>query len=61
MGCAITALALERESALLFGAHYTNLKLLLWIHYLARRFLYADLIAALSTSGTRESGSIAKP
>jgi hypothetical protein len=44
---AITALVMERERALLFGAHYTNLKLLLWIHYLARRFLYADLIAAL--------------
>jgi hypothetical protein len=44
---AIDALVAEREAALLFGAHYTNLKLLLWIHYLARRFLYADLIAAL--------------
>lgn len=44
---AIDALTLERERALLFGAHYTNLKLLLWIHFLARRFVYADLIAAL--------------
>lgn len=44
---AIAALIAERERVMLFGAHYTNLKLLLWIHYLARRFVYADLIAAL--------------
>lgn len=44
---AIENLVMECEQALLFGAHYANLKLLLWIHYLARRFLYADLIAAL--------------
>lgn len=43
----IAALILERERVMLFGAHYANLKLLLWIHYLARRFVYADLIAAI--------------
>ncbi len=44
---AIQRLVAERARVLLFGAHYTNLKLVLWIHYLARRFLYADLISAL--------------
>jgi len=29
-----------------FGAHYTNFKLALWIYFLARRFLYADVGAA---------------
>ena len=48
---AIARLVLEREQALLFGAHYANVKLVLWIHFLARRFVYADLIAAL---GPRE-------
>lgn len=43
----IAALVLERERVMLFGAHYANFKLLLWIHFLARRFVYADLIAAL--------------
>ncbi len=43
----IADLILERERVVLFGAHYANFKLLLWIHYLARRFVYADLIAAL--------------
>ena len=33
----------ERDAVLRFGAHYANFKLLLWTHFLARRFLYADL------------------
>lgn len=43
----IDKLVAERERVLLFGAHYTNAKLLLWIHFLARRFVYADLVLAL--------------
>jgi hypothetical protein len=35
---------LARE-VLHFGAYYAQFKLLLWTHYLARRFLYADLAA----------------
>lgn len=48
-----------------FAAHYANFKLLLWIHALARRFLYADLIAALPdhpvTPQLRELMTVAEP
>ncbi len=40
-------IAAPREDILLFGAHYSGLKLTLWIYFLARRFLYADLVAVL--------------
>lgn len=30
------------DDIIAFGAHYANFKLLLWIHHLARRFLYRD-------------------
>ena len=39
----VAELVAERDEVLRFGAHYANFKLLLWIHFLARRFLYADL------------------
>lgn len=42
----IARLTAETDRAMLFGAHYANFKLLLWIHFLARRFVYADLAAA---------------
>jgi hypothetical protein len=42
----IARLTAEIDRAMLFGAHYANFKLLLWIHFLARRFVYADLAAA---------------
>lgn len=45
----VAELVRERDDVLRFGAHYTNLKLLLWIHFLARRFLYADLAATHPT------------
>lgn len=41
----VARLARERAEVLRFGAHYANFKLLLWSHFLARRFLYADLAA----------------
>lgn len=37
------ALELPDSEVLRFGAHYANFKLALWIYFLARRFLYADL------------------
>ena len=40
---AAARLIAERDDVMRFGAHYASFKLLLWIHYLARRFLYADL------------------
>lgn len=43
----LVRLASERTAVELFGAHFANFKLMLWIHYLARRFVYADLVAAL--------------
>lgn len=46
-GPAVARLLAERDRWQLFGAHYTNVKLVLWIHFLARRFVYADLVAAL--------------
>ena len=36
-----------------FGAHYAGFKLLLWLHALARQFVYADLIAALGPDHAR--------
>jgi hypothetical protein len=39
-------LDVPREPFLVFAAHYTSFKLLVWIYYLARRFLYADVHAA---------------
>jgi hypothetical protein len=45
------ALATKRDEVLRFGAHYAGFKQWLWTYCLARRFLYADLIAAL---GPRE-------
>lgn len=44
----VARLVAERDAVLRFGAHYANAKLLLWIHFLARRFLYADLAHARS-------------
>ncbi len=41
------ALAGRGEAVLRFGAHYVGFKQWLWIYCLARRFLYADLVAAL--------------
>lgn len=44
---AVAALAAERDALLGFGAHYANWKLVLWLHALARQFVYADLTLAL--------------
>lgn len=39
----VARLIAERDAVMRFGAHYTNFKLLLWTHFLARRFVYSDL------------------
>jgi len=39
------ALDVPREQFLLFAAHYTSFKMLMWLYYLARRFVYADVHA----------------
>ncbi|HET9987287.1 MAG TPA: hypothetical protein VFQ65_02185, partial [Kofleriaceae bacterium] len=36
------ALAESRDEVLRFGAHYANFKLVMWLYYLARRYLYWD-------------------
>ncbi len=40
----------ERDRAVQFGAYYANMKLALYVLFLARRFVYADLLAALPES-----------
>jgi len=42
----VARLVAERDAVMRFGAYYANFKLVLWVHFLARRFLYADLVAA---------------
>ena len=46
----VARLVAESDDVLRFGAHYANFKLVLWVHFLARRFLYADLAAQGDTS-----------
>jgi hypothetical protein len=46
----MTRLAGVRDSAIRFGAYYANMKLALYVLFLARRFIYADLLAALPDS-----------
>jgi hypothetical protein len=43
----MTRLVQNLPSVLAFGAHYLNMKLVLYVMFLARRFVYADLAAAL--------------
>jgi hypothetical protein len=47
----VDRLIAERDRVLGFGASYAGFKLLVWLYYQARRFLYADLVAA----GRREA------
>ena len=51
----------ERDAILEFAAHYTNLKLALWIYWLARRFVYADLAAAGADVAELLDGPIEPP
>lgn len=43
----LATLIAERDAMLGFAAHYVGFKVALWIHYLARRFVHADIAAAL--------------
>jgi hypothetical protein len=43
---AAPGLAAHADAAVAFGAHYLALKHWLWIYFLARRFLAADMVAA---------------
>jgi len=43
----LVTLIAERDAMLEFAAHYLGFKVALWIHYLARRFVHADIVAAL--------------
>jgi hypothetical protein len=47
-------LDVPRDEFLRFGAHYASFKLVVWIYYLARRFLYAD-------AGTTEFATSVEP
>lgn len=58
---AFDPLGAERDAILEFAAHYTNLKLALWIYWLARRFVYADLEAAGAEVGELLDGPIEPP
>lgn len=40
----------NRDSVVRFSAYYTNMKLVLYVLFLARRFVYADLLAVLPDS-----------
>lgn len=42
----VDALVAERDRVLGFGASYAAFKLIVWLYYSARRFLFADLVAA---------------
>ena len=43
----------ERDRVLAFGACYANFKLALWLYFLARRFVYADVAAAAPRDADR--------
>jgi hypothetical protein len=44
------SLPVPADAFLLFAAHYTNFKLLVWMYYLARRVLFAEVDARYGTS-----------
>jgi hypothetical protein len=44
-----------RDDLLRFGAHYANFKLYVWLYFLARRFLYADVAARHGSSPELEA------
>ena len=44
------SLPVSGDDFLRFAAHYTSFKLAVWIYYLARRFLYADVVVQHGSS-----------
>jgi len=53
----VAEIVARRAEVLAFGAHYIAFKHLVWMYYLARRFLYADLVAALGDGDARAAGA----
>lgn len=53
----VAGLAAQRAAVLELGAHYLAFKHLVWMYYLARRFLYGDLVAALGAAPERAAGA----
>lgn len=47
----------QRAALLEMAAHYVAFKHLVWMYYLARRFLYADLVATLGAEDERAAGA----
>jgi len=47
----LSHLVANRDAVVRFGAHYLNMKLALYVLFLARRFVYADVLAALPDVG----------
>ena len=50
---AVAPLIAQRERVLSFGATYCGFKLVVWLYYQARRFLYADVEAHLDAGAPR--------
>lgn len=50
---AVQRLVAARDRVLGFGASYCAFKLAMWLYYLARRFLYADIAAARGDAAVR--------
>lgn len=46
----VPVLAGQLDALLVFGASFTGLERVIWTYHLARRFLYADLVAVLGAS-----------
>jgi hypothetical protein len=53
----LAGIAAQRAGVLAFGAHYLAFKHLVWMYYLARRFLYQDVLAALGEGHARAAGA----
>jgi hypothetical protein len=53
----VAEIVAQRAAVLAFGAHYLAFKHLIWMYYLARRFLYQDVLAALGEAHERAAGA----
>jgi len=54
---AVSGIIAQRAAVLDFGAHYLAFKHLVWMYYLARRFLYQDILAALGEAHAQAAGA----
>jgi hypothetical protein len=53
----VAEIVAQPAAVLAFGAHYLAFKHLVWVYYLARRFLYQDVLAALGQTHERAAGA----